>query len=257
MKKNNNGIIIAVIIVVGILLLNAQKTNLPSTPTPAPQSATPTPIDTNININVPTPIIPTPEPYSDKILPTSLSASISPLVIDMNGYAGGTVTSNGRNFAISTTATFITGSQTTEVAGFVDDDGMWDLWQQINSAGFWQFQTISENGIKSNIVYLEVRGMMIRADKTTISRLRGNNDVVFTVYSNHRSSNININMCKGGDLSLCTSIGTGRTNRDGFYQATIAVPMTTISNFMFDVDMGRTDAAHLYTYGNCWVNIMR
>lgn len=244
---------VVLIIVALVIFYSGQKTNLPQAAAPA------TPADTTVNIFTPTPTPePTPEPYTDKTLPSSLMASVSPLVINMNGYADGTVTSNGRNFAINTVATFITGSQSTDVAGFVDDDGMWDLWQQINSPGFWQFQTTSENGVKSNIVYLEVKGMMIRANKEGISRLMSKtHDVVFTVYSNHRSSNININMYLGGDLSKPILLGTGRTNRDGFYQTTITVPTTTLGNFMVDVDMGRTDAAHLYTYGNCWINIMR
>jgi hypothetical protein len=191
-------------------------------------------------------------------LPTALFINVNPAVIDVGDYAWGTLTSDGYNFAITTKAVHRGDDVASSIPGFAGADGRYEYVQEMNTPGFWEFQTTSENGVKSNVAYLEVQGMKIleRNGKAFASRSIGDTTFVFQVMCSHVRQDVVVAMTKD-DVSY-TALGTVRTDAYGYGELTVAMPMTILGDWRVDVMTGdASDNSNLYVNCSWWVTLGR
>jgi len=186
-------------------------------------------------------------------LPSAISIFVNPSVVDMGDWILGTASTDGYNFAITTKVAHKGSGQSQSVAGWVDSDGRYELAQPVNLPGYWEFQTTAENGVKSNVAYLTVRGIQVNLEASHYSKtFRDSLELrALTHYAGADVLFVAINH----DTGTSTPLGTARANSGGY--ATLSYNFDSFANGNYDIDaIVGSDSATSWS-ATAWLEIGR
>jgi hypothetical protein len=173
MKQETDWVLVAVIIVAGYLVLTHLPAGL-SIFVQSPQSP-PAPQDPQ-----------TPPPTSNERAPTSLTVSLNTYDCYMTDWVTGTVTSNGYNYPLTVYMKHVGSGEQNNQGGLIGADGRFTQGQNINTPGVFEFW-VTSGSVTSNKVTLNVHGVRIICDKTTVPFSPGPHVVNLKVYGDKNS----------------------------------------------------------------------
>jgi len=192
-------------------------------------------------------------PPSNERAPTSITAFVSPNPITMGGWVVGTASSDGYNYAITVYAKHLGDGTVQSFAGLLGNDGKYELAQQINTPGFWQFW-VESGGVKSNVVDLTVQGILIVSDRDHVSQTFAQ-PVQFKIYSHYRNANYDL-VGYNHAASFSVIMTSGRTTYQGYAEVTYDMTVHTRGTYEIDVINLAGEKASDYG-GTCWVTVGR
>jgi len=189
----------------------------------------------------------------DTDLPSDIDIFVDPSVIDMGDWVLGQLTGDGHDYSITTKVVHKGSGQSQSIGGWVDSDGQYELPKQINTPGYWEFQTTAQNGIKSNVAYLTVRGILVNLEAEHYSKtFRDSLELrAFT----HYAGEYVLFVAHDPATSSSTPLGTSRANSGGY--ATLSYNFDSFANGNYEIDaIVGSDSATSWS-GTAWLEIGR
>jgi len=186
--------------------------------------------------------------------PTSIMATVNPNPVWIGGAVLGEVVSNGYNTGITIKAVHVGLGTAQSIPAWLGTDGKFSFGpQQMNTPGYWQFQVTSDNGIKSNVVSLTVRGTSTVADKEFYSRLI-DDSITIQCFSEHKGQTV-LFTAVDHELGAETPLGSATINSGGYASITVNLDSLAIKHYELDAVVGSDRASY---YGHtAWVQMGR
>jgi len=207
----------------------------------------------NIQVNVPedggstTVVV---QQGEDKKAPTSMTAFVSPNPVTMGDWIKGTVTSDGYNYPITIHALHIGENAKQSFAGVLDDQGKYELINQLNTPGYWQFWVETDVGVKSNKVQLTCQGIKIVGDKTVYDKSQ-DDQITFKVYS-HYTGDAQV-VAEDPNQAVSIPVTTVTINSGGYATFTVNLDSWSDGDYRFNVLIGGEKATDYG--GEFWVKV--
>ena len=251
MKNSERNMLIVGAVILGLIIFmsNPLQITLPGITLNPPAgngdggSSTPPP-------STPPPTTPPPETSSQ---PTSMTAFVSPNPLRLGGWVVGTVSSNGYNVPISISAKHKGQASTQTIPAFLGGDGKYELAQQMNTAGYWEFQATAENGVKSNVATLTVEGINIVPEYDHYSKTF-RDSLKMEVFSHYKGETMSV-VAHNHAGGYSVPIASVSINIGGY--GSISPNLDSLSNGDYELDViFGSDSATAWG-GTSWISVGR
>lgn len=174
---------------------------------------------------------------SDTELPASLDISVLPNNVDIGDFVRGELGAEGHDFYVDIDCVHVGSGDVFRISRWVTGSSL-TIDRQMFLGGYWEFQaTARDNGVTSNVAYLEVNGIAVDAS-SYVYDISEMDSLIVECFTDRSGYDVTFTLDTTGAFPTSTFVGSAHVNSGGYASVSAnldgVVPGTYLLNAMIN-----------------------